>query len=588
MKYSLVFLFAVILCSCTKRFNPEITVKDLKTTIGYLASDSLKGRDAGSTGDMLAANYIKGKFEAAGLNLLFDKGFQKFKIVKEVELGEGNLLAIGSKNFVAGTDFRPYSISANKEFSGKVVFAGYGFDFKEDSISWNDFEGTDVKGKWALILKGDPEVNNSQSVFIKYSDERSKVLAAVDHSAGGILLVSGPVFSAEDELSPMFYDKNSSTYEIPVIQITRAVADEILKNSGKTVADLESSLNKNWKPGSFDIDFQVSAKTNVIQKQVESENIAAILPGIDSVLKNQYIIIGAHHDHLGMGGPGSGSRALDTIAIHNGADDNASGVAAVIELAEKAASEKTNRRTLVFVTFGAEELGLVGSNAFVSKPPIDLLKVDAMFNFDMVGRLDTATNALSIGGTKTALENETLLNKFNKGFNLAFSGEGTGPSDHSSFYLQNIPVFFISTGAHGDYHTPYDDADKINYEGEKKVVDYSYNLIKEVTNSDKKLTFQEAGSTQRQGRGARYKITLGLMPDFAGVEKRGMRVDAVTKGKPAYNGGIVKGDIITAINGKTVTNIYDYMNRLNTLKAGQTISIDILRDNKEMVLIIQL
>jgi aminopeptidase YwaD len=210
-----------------------------------------------------------------------------------------------------------------------------------------------------------------------------------------------------------------------------------------------------------------------------------------------------------------------------------------------------------------------------------------MFNFDMVGRLDTS-NTLSIGGTKTALENEGLLNKFNTGFKLTFSGEGTGPSDHSSFYLQSIPVFFISSGAHGDYHTPNDDADLINYEGEQKIIAYSYNIIKEVANENTKLTFQEAGSPQRPGRGARYKITLGVMPDFAGAEKRGMRVDAVTKGKPAYKGGILKGDIITAIDGKKVGNIYDYMNRLNTLEAGQTISVDVLRGDKEVVLIIQL
>jgi predicted metalloprotease with PDZ domain len=211
-----------------------------------------------------------------------------------------------------------------------------------------------------------------------------------------------------------------------------------------------------------------------------------------------------------------------------------------------------------------------------------------MFNFDMVGRLDTASNALSIGGTKTAVETEEILNRSNPGFQLAFSEEGVGPSDHASFYLQNIPVFFISTGAHSDYHTPSDDAEFINFDGVKKVADYAYLLLEDVANRDSALTFQEAGPKFQRSRGGRFKVTLGVMPDYAGLEKRGMRIDAVTKGKPAEKGGIKKGDIITAIDGKKVGNIYDYMNRLQSLEAGKTISVDVIRDGKEMVLIIQL
>jgi hypothetical protein len=366
------------------------------------------------------------------------------------------------------------------------------------------------------------------------------------------------------------------------------VANDILKGSGKTITTLEEGLNADFRPNSFAVDNVVATTVYIEQKQVETQNVVAILPGIDAELMNEYVIIGAHHDHLGMGGPGSGSRALDTIAIHNGADDNASGVAAVIELAEKAAAEKNNRRTIIFATFGAEEMGLVGSRAFVNNPPVDLKKVVAMFNFDMVGRLDTTSNSLSIGGTKTSLETEDILKSLNPGFSLSLSGEGTGPSDHSSFYLQGIPVFFVSTGAHSDYHTPSDDAEFINYKGVQKVTTYAYDLISEVSNRDRKLTYQEAGSMQRPGRGGRFKVTLGVMPDFAGAEKRGMRIDAVSKGKPAQRGGMKKGDIITAIDGKKVGNIYDYMNRLKTLEAGQMITVDVLRDDKEAVLIIQL
>jgi len=231
---------------------------------------------------------------------------------------------------------------------------------------------------------------------------------------------------------------------------------------------------------------------------------------------------------------------------------------------------------------------LVGSKAFTAEPPVETEKMVGMFNFDMVGRLDSASNALSIGGTKTAKEIEDLLNELNPGFQLAMSGEGIGPSDHASFYLQNIPVFFISTGAHSDYHTPNDDSELINFEGAKKVTDYAFSLVSKVASRDSALTFQEAGAKFQRSRGGRFKVTFGIMPDFAGLEKRGLRIDAVTKGKPADKGGMKKGDIITAIEGKKVGGIHDYMSRLQSLEGGNTITVDIIRDNKETVLIIQL
>jgi membrane-associated protease RseP (regulator of RpoE activity) len=195
---------------------------------------------------------------------------------------------------------------------------------------------------------------------------------------------------------------------------------------------------------------------------------------------------------------------------------------------------------------------------------------------------------LSIGGSQTSAESEKLMTELNTGFELAFAPEGVGPSDHASFYLQDIPVFFVSTGAHPDYHTPSDDAEFINYEGTKKVADYAILLIENVANRETELTFQEAGPKFQRSRGGKYKVTLGVMPDFAGVEKRGLRIDSVTKGKPADKAGMKKGDIITAIEGKKVGGIHDYMSRLQTMETGQQISVDILRDDKPTVLIVQL
>jgi aminopeptidase YwaD len=588
MKLFLFVTLVVLATSCGKKFDPEISVEDIKENIEYLASDSLKGRRSGEEGDLLAARFIREKFENAGLELMYDNGFQEFGLVTDAELGEGNKLLVNGKSFVAEDDFLPYAFSENTDVEAEVVFAGFGLQVDKDTLQWNDYEGVGVSGKWVLVLQGDPDLDNAQSPYLEFSTERSKALMATDNNAAGLILVAGKKFSEEDELSSLFFDKNSSRYSIPVLQVTRKVADEILSGTGETVESLENKITENLKTLHVETQTKVEASVNVIQKEKKSQNVVAVIPGNDETLKNEYVVVGGHYDHLGMGGPGSGSRAVDTIAIHNGADDNASGVSVVIQLAEKMAAERKNKRSVIFAAFGAEEMGLVGSKAFTANPPVESDKIVGMFNFDMVGRLDSTSNGLSIGGTKTSLETETLLNDLNTGFELAMSPEGVGPSDHASFYLQNIPVFFISTGAHSDYHTPNDDAEFINYKGMKKVAEYSYLLLNEVTNRNDRLTFQEAGPKFQRSRGGRFKVTFGIMPDYAGLEKRGMRIDGVTKDKPADKGGMKKGDIITAIDGKKIGNIYDYMNRLQTLEAGQTVSVDIIRDDKETVLIIQL
>ncbi|QGY46686.1 M20/M25/M40 family metallo-hydrolase [Maribellus comscasis] len=588
MKNIVIILLVLAVVSCGKKYNPDITVEDLKTNIEYLASDSLKGRKTGDEGDRLAAEFIRTKFENAGLDLLFDNGFQKFSLVTSAEVGAGNTFSVNEISFEVESDYLPFAFSANTEVEAPVIFAGYGIDIDKDTLRWNDFAGINAKGKWVMVLQGDPDMDNPQSPFVEFSSERAKALTASDKNAAGLILVAGPSFSENDELSSLFFDKNSSRYSIPVIQVTRAVADKILAGKGETIKSLETQMLDENKSVQLETETKVKAIVNIRLKETQSQNVVAILPGRDENLKGEYIVVGAHFDHLGMGGPGSGSRAIDTIAVHNGADDNASGVAAVIELAEKLAATGENKRSIIFAAFGAEEMGLVGSKAFTADPPVETEKMKAMFNFDMVGRLDTTTNAISIGGTGTSKEAEDLLKELNNGFELAFSEEGVGPSDHASFYLQNIPVFFISTGAHSDYHTPNDDPQFINYEGERKLVEYSYSLIKEISSRDDALNFQEAGAKFQRSRGGRFKVTLGIMPDYAGLEKRGMRIDAVSKGKPADKGGMKKGDIITAIEGKKVGNIYDYMNRLQALEAGQRISVDIIRDDKETVLIIEL
>jgi hypothetical protein len=571
--------------------TPEITVKDLKYDISYLASDELKGRYTGTPGSRAASDFIRDQFRVAGLKLLGEDGFQDFEVVVSVSAGPGNSFKYNGKQAVAGTDFTPFPFSKNETLSAGLVFAGYGFEIKQDSLAWNDYDGIDVTGKWVMILRGDPEMEKQESHYALYGDDRDKVLIARDKGAAGVIFVSGTKFDVKDDLVSMYFDKTQSTAGIPVIQVKRALADEILTADNLKIDTLESRLIADLKPHSAALKAKIDATTEVLQEKVIARNVVGLLEGSDPLLKNTYIVVGAHYDHLGMGGPGSGSRFLDSLAIHNGADDNASGVAGILELASYLATERPLiKRSIVFVAFDGEELGLLGSRYFVSNPLIDMKKVMAMVNFDMIGRLKTDKPAVMIGGTGTSAESESILNSLDTGsVRLTYSPEGYGASDHAAFYAENITVFFFTTGAHEDYHTPDDDWERINYDGEKEVLDIGRQLIIDLAERNEPLTFREAGPKQQEGRaGYRFKVTLGIMPDFTGSVQGGLGVGGVKKDGPAYKGGILKGDVITAIDGKQVNDIYDYMNRLKKLQPGQVISVDVLRNDQKVVLIIQL
>jgi aminopeptidase YwaD len=590
VKHNLLYLpVLVILFLFSIQGNSQITIRELQDHIQYLSSDSLKGRLTGSTGDSLAAEYIRNKFLSYGLIPLTGDGWQRFKVTKKVVAGKANSLSINGINYKINKDFMPPAFSSNAELKAEVVFAGYGFNINGDSLKWNDYNGIDVKGKWVLILRGDPETDNSKSKFIQFSADRDKVMLAKDMGAAGVLMVSGIAFDSQDTFNPLGTEGYS--VDIPVLRIKREVADIILSNSKNTIASLEKKLNDTRKPFSFSTKVAVNGKAEIVRELANTRNVVMLLPGEDQKLKDEYIILGAHFDHLGMGGPGSGSRALDTIGIHHGADDNASGVAMMLELAEKFAAIKgSHKRSILFIAFAGEEEGLLGSKHFTDEPGINLSKVNAMINIDMVGRLNETNNLQISGvGTATGLKDLVYAKTDTSIIKLTLSNEGYGPSDHSSFYGKNIPVLFYFTGAHMDYHTPTDTWEKINYKGMMEISDLIFNMSKELASSDTRLQFKEAGPKVQVVQYGRGKgVTLGIMPDFAGIVKNGLRADFVTPGKPAALGGMQKGDIITFINGKPVNNIQDYMFRMGQLKHGQTISVEVLRNDKKVVLLIQL
>ncbi|MBC8320687.1 MAG: M20/M25/M40 family metallo-hydrolase [Bacteroidetes bacterium] len=569
----------------------DITVKELKEHVYFLASDSLVGRKPGTPGGKIAAEYIRDQFIENGLTPMGEDGFQYFTVTTSVEPGKNNKIEFNGVEAIADVDFKPMPFTSNAELEANVVFAGYGMEIDHDSLVWNDYEGLDVDGRWVMVLIGDPEPDNDTSLFISYSGTRDKALTTRDKKAGGIIFVSGINISKDDELLANTFNRVTASAGIPAINITRALADSILGGK-KSIAQIEKDIIDSKKSIGFSVPATLYVSTELERVEVETQNIVAVIEGNDTELKNEYIVIGAHYDHLGMGGQGSGSRMPDTIAVHNGADDNASGVAAIIELAEKLNSEKSNlRRSIIFIAFGAEEMGLLGSQFFTSDSVIAMGDIVAMLNFDMIGRMDSTKRTLMIGGTGTAEQMEAILTEYEEGVNINFSHspEGYGASDHSSFYGSRVPVLFFFTGAHQDYHTPLDDADMINYESEKEIIDFTYPIIMNLATRDDKLVYKEAGpskQTARSGRG--LKVKLGIMPDFTSTANDGLGVGGVTAGGPAYIAGMLKGDKIVAIEGMPITNIYDYMARLKKLKPGQRVSVDIIRNGEPHIMMVLL
>jgi aminopeptidase YwaD len=588
MKKILLLLMATLLFSCQPKYNAEITVPEIKDHIAFLASDELKGRYPGTPEDAEIAAYIAHEFKKEGLDLYEKSGLQHFDIVNEIEAGPDNHFKLSDSEFILDADFSPFSFSHSGTATGEVVFAGYGFQINKGDISWDDYSGIEVKGKWVMILRGVPGEQESSSPYVNYSEDRGKALLASDQDAAGVIFISGVSFDPEDQLTEL--KGKQHPLSIPVVQLSRKGADQILAASGQdSLETFETRLNSTLQPSSFSTGVQVDVTVDLQPVKIETSNVIATLEGSDPVLKKEYVVIGAHHDHLGMGGPGTSSRRPDTIAVHNGADDNASGVAGVLEVSEWLKS-RSPARSILFATFSAEEMGIIGSKYLVENAPVELKDVQAMINLDMIGRLNE-DRQLQVGGVGTSPGFKNLLDSINQhyGFDLKFANEGYGPSDHASFYAKDVPVIYISTGAHPDYHTPDDDLSAINLQGEQEVISFAGELAEALANQKERIAFTEAGpKVQSSSRGRYGGVTLGLMPDMTYDGTEGMPVMFVTEGRPAAVGGIQKGDVIVAIEGKSVGNVYDYMSRLSDLKEGMSIVVQVKREGDILDLVIRI
>lgn len=583
MKKLLLILLSGAFASGCVSYDAAITETELKSSLGYLASDSLKGRMTGSEGIRQAANFLAERYKEMGLHPMGDSGgyFRYYEFIAGAEPDSVSFLSVNGKRLTYGNEFTFKGFTGSADLKdAEVVFAGFGV--RSDSLKYDDYADIDVSGKVVVVIRYNPDGDNPHSVYNPTSSFRAKAKLAKEKGAAAILFVNSKEEEPDDLLPKLEYDRGG-TQALPAIQVKRSVVDGWLKSAGlQSLTELEKDIQAKKRQNSKLIEsVKLSLHTGLHLIKKPAYNVVGYFPGADAKLKDEIVVIGAHYDHWGMGGSGSLYRGEEP-QIHNGADDNASGTAGIVELAQSLLGKKNPpKRSLIVAAFSGEELGLLGSSALVNQFPVPIEQVVAMFNFDMIGRLDSVSQ-LVIYGMGTSSSFKTLADSLNKPykFNLSFKDEGYGPSDHSSFYSKNIPVMFFHTGLHSDYHRPSDDADKINYPGTKKVLDYASEIVGTVINQQVKPDFIKVKS-QSAGRSMAFNVYIGTIPDYA-YNGKGLKITGVNPGSPADKAGLKGGDIITQIGSSKIDNIYDYTDALSSLKAGKEEILVYQREGKEV------
>jgi hypothetical protein len=590
----MIFIITVILTQsifAQVRSNPEITSAEIKEHISFFASDELKGRYTGTEECFKAAEYIENEFESFGLLPFFDDNYmQVFPFIANVELTGNNELKItsGDNSYTPKLfhEFITISYSGVVNTEGSLVFAGYGISAPD--LEYDDYDGIDVTDKVVLVLREHPEMNVPHSKFDAHSTLRRKATVARDKGATAIIFVNAyNPHKDEDELVNLRYDQAGSITEFGIVNIKRSFGEKLFEMYDFNLKEYQTAINDSLQPSSFDFkDVTVNLSTEVKHVVVDSWNVAGYLKGNDPELKDQYIIIGAHFDHLGMGENNS-LYTGDEPQIHNGADDNASGTSGILELAEKFSAHKDElKRTIVFAAFSGEEEGLLGSTYFADNMPVATRDVAMMINMDMIGRLNDE-NSLIVYGTGTSSSLEDVLNKNNSyEFKLTFNDEGYGPSDHSSFYGKKIPVLFFFTGTHEDYHKPSDDIETINFDGEEQVLKYVYDVAFDIDNNVTKPDYI-AVKRKDTGRVSGIKVKVGTIPDFAS-NVDGYKISGVSEGSPAQVAGLTGGDIIIKFGEKKISNIYDFTYALGDYVPGDSVVVVVKRGEEEITFQVEL
>ena len=535
--YCLLLTTQIVTAQKLKKGDKAV-ITNLQTHISYLANDALEGRRTGSKGEKLAYEYISNEFLKAGLaakgnNATF---LQEFEVNDGKMVSNNSHLLINGNDLVMDKDYFPLAFSCNTSLNAVGSIA-----LQENGSPWF----YDIK-ELLEANKNNPHFNLTDAIKIKVADAAKK-------RATGFF-----IFNSSAMVDDLTFDPKATSElaAIPVIYITKVGKEKYLK-------DETASLD-------------IQLKIYIVDKKRAGHNVIGYLDNNAA----STIIIGAHYDHLGYGEDHNSLYSGTTPQIHNGADDNASGTAAVIELSKLLKASKLKNNNYLFICFSGEELGLFGSKYFTEHPTIEMANTNYMINLDMVGRLNDSTHGLNIGGYGTSPVWGQTLSANDKFFKIKFDSSGTGPSDHTSFYRKDIPVLFFFTGIHSDYHKPTDDADKINYTGELMVVKYIYALL-ENTNKKEKLAFTKTRESAMSSTTS-FKVTLGIMPDytFSGI---GVRADGISEGKIAQRAGLKAGDVIIQLGDYKFTDVQTYMETLNKFNKGDATKVKVKRGNEELV-----
>lgn len=583
--------------------SSEIRADELHNDVEFLASDKLEGRLTGSKGEQAAAAYIADRFQTLGLRELGEESgyYQPFPFTSGVKLLPGANTAnvrIGEETraLKVDQDFRPLAFSENGTVEGPIAFVGYGLKTPGDAGSaYNSYAGFDVKDKIVLVLNYVPEsVSTDRRMELnRYSGVRYKAMLAREAGAKALLLVTGPTSPNAGLLQPMGFDQSLAGSGIPVVSITGDVADMLFRAHDKPLKDIQAELDVEnpHAVAQFDLTGATAALTVSIEREKSTgHNVIAYLPAGDDNANTPIVVIGAHYDHLGHGESGSLAHKGEEGQIHNGADDNASGTATVLEIAAAMTDMRTRHPDMfpfgiVFALWSGEELGLIGSNYFVGHPTIPWERVAAYVNFDMVGRLKDNTLLLQGAGSSTAWK--TSIEKCNvaAGFNLKLQDDPYLPTDVTAFYPHGVPVLSVFTGSHEDYHRPTDDTETLDYAGMERVAKFICNLVMEMIMKGERPAYAKV-ERPKDDSGSRggMRIYLGTIPDYAEGDIEGVKLAGVREGGPADKAGLKGGDVIVEFGGKQIKNIYDYTYALDAMKVGVAVPIVVVRGGAHVTL----
>jgi hypothetical protein len=570
------------------------TASKTRAHVQMLASDKLEGRQAGSSGEKLAADYIVRELTRIGAKPLPGQKdlFNTFEFTAGTKDAGSTLTVMRTGSapqvFLSTQHVQAMSFSDSAEVSGPVVFAGYGLVVPDSqNFGYDSFAGLDVKDKIVVVLRYFPEDadQKTRQILARYSDLRFKARAARQRGARGMLVVAGPRSPNAGATIPMSFDTALAGSGIVAASISGDAAKAIFAGATKPLDAAQKEMDTgNPHAAGFAIpDVTVSVKAAVQRETQTGRNVVAYLPATTPVtgVARPWVALGAHYDHLGRGGHGSSLAAKEEAGqIHHGADDNASGTAAVLAIAETL-SKQPRRRNVLVGFWSAEEIGLIGSNAFVNKPPVATTDLAAYLNFDMVGRM--VDNKLTVQATGTSGVWPKILEQANvaAGFDLILQPDPYQPTDVASFNGASVPSLSFFTSTHTDYHRPGDTADKINYEDLDRVVEFAAAIVKRVGDTPDAPQFTKVDQPTESGGGrAGVRVFTGTIPDYA-TDVKGLLLGGVIGGGPAEQAGLQKGDVIVEIGGQSIANIYDYTYALEALKIGEPVKIVYMRGTEK-------